>query len=261
MKESSSARFHTKAAAKYDNSYTDERWKIHGAVLDAKLDEFLPKRPSKILDAGGGTGNFAIRMAKLGHDVTLTDISAGMLAQAKKKIKKEELDIRVLRLDITNMRKLETSTFDFTASLGDPVSYCKDPRKAIAELARVTKRNRYVFITVDSFFRVMGMLFAAGRLKELERLERTGTTNYPISFPQHNFRVAELHQLFLANRLRVMDTFGLLGIINKTDEKVRDRRLRSRRFFNWAMRMEMMYANEPSIVGTANHIGIVGKKY
>jgi len=50
------------------------------------LQEFLPKatRSSQALDLGGGTGEIAVRLARLGLHVTLLDTSQPMLDFAKR---------------------------------------------------------------------------------------------------------------------------------------------------------------------------------
>jgi S-adenosylmethionine-dependent methyltransferase len=46
-----------------------------GQVLDA-----LPAAPATVVDAGGGTGQLAVALARLGYRVTVVDTSAAMLA-------------------------------------------------------------------------------------------------------------------------------------------------------------------------------------
>ncbi|MBT3269742.1 class I SAM-dependent methyltransferase [Candidatus Poribacteria bacterium] len=45
-----------------------------------------PDRGTPILDLGGGTGVWAIRLAEAGHRVTMVDIAPGYLARAREKI-------------------------------------------------------------------------------------------------------------------------------------------------------------------------------
>ena len=46
-----------------------------GQVLDA-----LPAPPATVVDAGGGTGQLAVALARRGYRVTVVDVSAAMLA-------------------------------------------------------------------------------------------------------------------------------------------------------------------------------------
>lgn len=60
---------------------------IRLAVLWRDLEEQVPQihgdKPLRILDVGAGLGQLAIRLAKLGHQVTVNDISSEMLSIAR----------------------------------------------------------------------------------------------------------------------------------------------------------------------------------
>lgn len=47
--------------------------------------EALPQQPTRVLDAGTGSGHAALLIAELGHHVTGIDLAEGMLAQARRK--------------------------------------------------------------------------------------------------------------------------------------------------------------------------------
>jgi len=66
----------------------------------------LPRR-LKVLDAGGGTGSYAIPLARQGHQVCLLDFSAQMLAIARQEV--EQLDPSLLgRMDFCHAPVEET---------------------------------------------------------------------------------------------------------------------------------------------------------
>ncbi|OBT72184.1 hypothetical protein VF21_10535 [Pseudogymnoascus sp. 05NY08] len=52
-------------------------------IIQQSLSSLLPTGPKRILDLGGGTGRYAVELAKQGHNVTLVDISRAELDQAK----------------------------------------------------------------------------------------------------------------------------------------------------------------------------------
>ena len=73
-------KFYNKIAEKYDRQFETPYWKLYHEITWNNIKEFLPKRKNAlILDAGGGTGYWAIKLAKLGYKVILTDISEEML--------------------------------------------------------------------------------------------------------------------------------------------------------------------------------------
>ncbi len=69
------------------NIYGTTKGQLRQAILWQDLDQLLdvlPQRPLRILDAGGGEGQTAIRMAERGHQVTLCDLSSEMLTRAQR---------------------------------------------------------------------------------------------------------------------------------------------------------------------------------
>ncbi|WP_312581542.1 tRNA uridine 5-oxyacetic acid(34) methyltransferase CmoM [Atlantibacter hermannii] len=68
------------------NIYGTTKGQLRQAILWQDLDGLLPtlpQRPLQVLDAGGGEGQTAIRMAQRGHHVTLCDLSSEMLTRAR----------------------------------------------------------------------------------------------------------------------------------------------------------------------------------
>ena len=144
--EISSTEYHNKIAQKYDESYTVTFWKFYHDLTWKYIQRFLPENINKslILDAGGSTGIWSIKIAKLGYNIILTDISKGMLSVAKQKIEEENLTskIQIVESDIINMPEFENDTFDLILAEGDPISYCSNPESAVSELSRVCKKKR-----------------------------------------------------------------------------------------------------------------------
>lgn len=68
------------------NIYGTTKGQLRQEILWQDLDVLLatlPQRPLRVLDAGGGEGQTAIRMAERGHHVVLCDLSSEMLTRAQ----------------------------------------------------------------------------------------------------------------------------------------------------------------------------------
>lgn len=106
-----------------------------------------------VLDAGGGTGKWAVQMAKKGCRVVLLDLSEGMLNIAKEKVAKEGFKHRVT-IEKGDLRKLNYSDETFDLVFCEHTLFLLDkPDAALKEFARVLKtgsplvvsaQNRYV---------------------------------------------------------------------------------------------------------------------
>ncbi len=85
------------------NIYGGLKGDIRLAVLErdcrAHLPVFpaaeIPVKPWRILDAGGGQGQFSLQWAQAGHDVVICDISAEMLKLAEEQVKALGLEKQV----------------------------------------------------------------------------------------------------------------------------------------------------------------------
>ncbi|OCG73049.1 S-adenosyl-L-methionine-dependent methyltransferase [Gilliamella sp. Nev6-6] len=121
------------------NIYGTTKGKIREAIVWQTLEEILatypPNRPLTILDAGGGQGQIACRLAKLGHQVTLCDISEQMLALAKQKAQIENVKINCLCCPIQQLDSLINQPFDLVIChavlewIAEPIALLKALKK------------------------------------------------------------------------------------------------------------------------------------
>ena len=66
--------------AERSRAQSSPRTAVVWEVLRAELARRAPDGPLRVLDAGGGTGGFAVPLAEAGHDVTVVDASPDALA-------------------------------------------------------------------------------------------------------------------------------------------------------------------------------------
>jgi len=124
----------------------DKTWGRYDYDTDVRfLNDLFQEHGCKgIIDIGCGTGNHAVRLSKLGYEVTGVDISQTMLKIAKEKDK--EAKIRFIQGD---MRKLEKAIpkgekFDAAVCLGQVLSNLitdKDVQAFLNGLHKIIKKN------------------------------------------------------------------------------------------------------------------------
>jgi len=260
--------FHDRDAPTYDRRYDENPFfvRVYEPVTWDNIRRFLPPPGGRILDAGGGTGRWAIPLARMGYPVTLIDISAGMLEVARRKVEAEGLSDRVdiRRMDICNLRDLPDGYFDLAMAQGDPLSYCGNPDQAMAELARVTRSGGYVIASVDSRIQAVGAM-AQQDWDLAERILSTGVMQWKDedpahAFPIHAFTVGELRALFERHGLQVVRVLGKPVFFSRLPPETQKRILEDEAALARLLDLEMRYADDPGWAGSAGHIEMVGSK-
>ncbi|MFA4960143.1 MAG: class I SAM-dependent methyltransferase [Candidatus Pacearchaeota archaeon] len=263
MGKTKSTIFHDKIAENYESNYSSNYWKFYQDITYGNLKKYLPKKNSLILDAGGGTGFWSRKLAKQNYRLICTDISQKMLDTGVKIAKKEKTSekIKFLNSDITNMKEFTDNFFDLAIAEGDPVGYCENADKAIKELSRVTKKGKYVIISIDSYFSRLNRMVAKQDFKQLGLLESKHKTSFSDgSYYEHDFTIRELKNLFEKNNLDVIEIIGKLVFIRSIPREEIEEVLSNKKMYKNLLKLELKYNSEPSIIGLSGHIQIVGKK-
>ena len=117
------------------------------------MDRYI--RPGdRILDIGGGPGHYSVHYAKLGHDVTLLDLSDGNVRFAKQKARQYGVKITALQGDATDLSRFADATFD-TVFLMGPLYHLMSEEsrtRAVREAKRVLKPGGCLFCSFILMF-------------------------------------------------------------------------------------------------------------
>jgi SAM-dependent methyltransferase len=120
-----------------------------------------------ILDAGGGTGGFAVPLAELGHRVTVVDPSPDSLAALERRA--AEADIRTIRGvqgDAAGLLEVaEPESYDVVLS-HHVLEVVDDPATAVAAMARVLRPGGLLSVLVANRHGAVLSRAVAGRLDE-----------------------------------------------------------------------------------------------
>ncbi len=120
----------------FDEHYTEPRGRVRLDLTLERLNRALPPPPVRILDAGGGTGAFAIPLARIGHDLTVVDQSADWLEHARLKADAAGVSLELVNIGLESLTDADLGRFD--AVLCHAVlMYVEDPPAMLRTLRSV----------------------------------------------------------------------------------------------------------------------------
>ena len=142
------------------NIYDSTKGRIRTAVVWSDIEACLARlgnRPLRILDAGGGFGYFAQKLAAMGHQVELCDLSAEMLDLARSQIAEKGLEdrIRLIHCPIQDLKQHVTGTFDLVLCHA-VLEWLVEPRQTLLGLFPFVKAGGILSLL---FYNRHGLLF------------------------------------------------------------------------------------------------------
>ncbi|MBB3062253.1 methyltransferase domain-containing protein [Microbulbifer rhizosphaerae] len=150
---------------------------IRLAVLNRDLAPLLSKGAGlKVVDAGGGQGQFAMDLAEGGHRVYLADISAQMLQQAEEQLAGRGLGERVtlLHRPLQALPELEEVRGSDLVLCHAVLEWLEQPRMALQQLATLLKSGGHLSLTFYNRRALEFRLLQRGSFRQLDRNIQSG---------------------------------------------------------------------------------------
>ena len=161
-------------------AYGDASERRRGApstqVSDA-LDEVLAARAAQVgraalevVDVGAGTGGFAVRLAKLGHHVTVVDPSPDALAAARWRAAELGVTLTAVQGEASEIAGLVGDGAADLVVCHNVLEYVDSPAAAMAAIARVLRPGGTVSVLAANMVAAVLQRALAGRYEEARRL-------------------------------------------------------------------------------------------
>jgi S-adenosylmethionine-dependent methyltransferase len=145
-------------------------------VSDA-LDEVLAVRAAQagraaleVVDVGAGTGGFAVRLAKLGHHVTVVDPSPDALAAARWRAAELGVTLTAVQGEASEIAGLVGDGAADLVVCHNVLEYVDSPAAAVAAIARVLRPGGTVSVLAANVVAAVLQRALAGRYEEARRL-------------------------------------------------------------------------------------------
>src|SRR5580700_4282517 len=145
-------------------------------VSDA-LDEVLAVRAAQVgraalevVDVGAGTGGFAVRLAKLGHHVTVVDPSPDALAAARWRAAELGVTLTAVQGEASELAALVGEGAADLVVCHNVLEYVDSPAAAMTAIARVLRPGGTVSVLAANVVAAVLQRALAGRYDEARRL-------------------------------------------------------------------------------------------
>jgi len=123
-----------------------------------------------IVDAGGGTGGFAVPLASLGHSVTVVDPSPDSLAAAQRRAAEQNVPLRAVQGEAADLAALAGAQSADLVLCHSVLEYVDSPPAAMAAIAAVLRPGGAVSVLTASAVAAVIHRALAGRFDEARRL-------------------------------------------------------------------------------------------
>ena len=111
-------------------------WEVLSSVL---VEEDTQRTGLVVVDAGGGTGGFAVPLAEAGHRVTVVDPSPDSLAALQRRAAERALDVAALQGDLGDLPQLVAAGSADLVLCHSVLEVVEDPAAALAAVAGVLR--------------------------------------------------------------------------------------------------------------------------
>jgi len=144
-------------------------WDVLRGVLAARAADTGRDRLD-VIDAGGGTGGFAVPLAALGHSVTVVDPSPDSLAAAQRRAAEMDVRISAIQGEAAGLDSVLGEAATDLVICHSVLEYVDSPADALAAVARVLRPGGTVSVLAASVAAAILHRAVAGRLADARAL-------------------------------------------------------------------------------------------
>lgn len=227
-----------------------------------------------VLDNGAGPGKYAIELAKLGYNVTLSDLTPKFVEIAKQKVSELGLTEQFNGFHVLNATQLNgipDEIFDASLMLGPLYHLQKEEERvsAVKELFRVTMRNGIVFVAFQSRMRmtITSLQYPQywkpnDNMDSIQKFYENGIFNHNDKgrfTGAYYFNINDIKPFMEKNGFQTIDIIGSssIGAMLKNEQKQYwTDQGEYEKLVNFLINM----ANDPSVLGISSHLLYIGRR-
>jgi ubiquinone/menaquinone biosynthesis C-methylase UbiE len=262
-------RYYDEKSKSFGETFSALYFKVFDAVTWKYLEPYLPTNPNAlVLDAGGGTGRWTVRIAQKTQKVVLMDISEGMLKVAAERIKQEGIQKKVVikRGDI-----IETGYADETFDLifcEHALFLFKEPDVLLKELSRILKNKATLIISAHSrYVQSLVSLPEKPNPNDMENAldillrKKYGTMPKNTKVKIYTWTPDEFRKMLERHRFEIEKIIGKgITMPLRISSKFFTKNKYSETLFNKLLQFELALCDKPDALALAGHMQAIAHK-
>jgi len=239
---------------------------LHELLRATLLDGLGDGEGVRILDAGGGTGRWALRLLRDLPRATavLADVSPGMLAVARRKSERSGARgrLELLAHDLHAPLPPRLGRFDVVLCFHNVAGLVADPAALVRRLARATSPGGRVALVLPNLWQAAAKALREGRPGELARLARRFSVRYAEGVPEVLvFTPSVARRLLASAGLADASVLGFPVTVHpEGDDEALTPRLRDPRLLRRLVRAESSFCLDGEAAARGNNLLAIGRK-
>lgn len=235
------------------------------------LLRYLPRKPSTVVDVGGGPGRYSFWLAKKGYTVHLVDVMPLHIRQAREFQRKSGTGLASISLEDARQLDFPDRSADVVLLFGPLYHLVREGERlrALSEARRVLKPGGLLFAAAISRFTsaldgsLRGFIHDSQFMKIIKEDLETGQHRNPSNNPRYFTTAFFHHPDQLRSELnhagfRSTKVYGVTGfawLLSRFNEIWKNSQLKAR-----LMTIMDMTELEPSLLGASDHLLAFAKK-
>lgn len=162
------------------------------------IREVAGNTPKALLDIACGTGGYSIELAKLGYNVTATDIDASMIEALKNKIPEQGRNVVCIKAGMLELAEKLQTKYDLAFCIGNSIVHLNDKDEIesfIKASKELLKKDGNLIIQVINFDRIL--------LKDIKELPAIKNDKIGLNFERFYRYEKAINKIFFRTILSV----------------------------------------------------------
>ena len=238
------------------NIYGSAKGEVRLAIVWEHLLQTLPQitacNPLRILDAGCGLGQFGLKLAKLGHELVLNDLSEKMVAETKTLFENEGCNATFLHKPVQELSAKELGTFDLVL-FHAVLEWVAEPEKTLHHVSNLIKPEGHLSLMFYNKDALVFRNLIRGNWNKAESANLQGDEGGLT--PYHPLSLDEVQGWLDHWKIKTLSRAGVRVVYDYMERRIRDKRP-----IEEIVRIEMKYAQHEPYLHMGRYLHLVAQR-